>query len=88
MKRKRFEYWDLKIYNPKQGRIFYLRHKLNRQTAGVTISVRTHRDGKGELKIKPVSAVVLGEVTYIQLWQKINKKFPFKFVELRDIPEK
>jgi hypothetical protein len=86
MKRKRFDYWDLKIFNPKLARVFYLRHKLNRQTAEVTISVRTHRDGKGALKVKPIQAVVLGESTYTSLWKKINKKFPFQFVRLENIP--
>lgn len=87
MRRKSFQYWDYKIYNPKLGRIFYLRHKFNNRSAETTMTVRTHKDGKGKAMTKPVTAVVLGDNTRIQLWQKINKKFPFQFVELRDIPK-
>ncbi len=87
MRRKAFDYWDSKIFHPKSGRNYYLRNKFNRRSAEITMTVRTHRGGKGTAKTKPISAVVLSEKTYIQLWQKINKKFPFKFVELRDVPE-
>lgn len=86
-KRKQFDYWDLKIHNPKTGRIYYLRNKLNRRSNEITMTVRTHKDGKGKAETRPVSAVVISDRTHVQLWQKINKKFPFQFVTFSDIPE-
>lgn len=86
-RRKQFDYWDLKIYHPKTRRVYYLRNKLNRRTAELTMTVRTHTNGKGKAMTKPVSAVQLSERTRVLLWQKINKKFPFCFVIFQEIPE-
>lgn len=84
MRRKRFQYWDVKIFNPKSNRVYYLRHKRNVRSNELTVTARTHKDGKGTAKTKPVSA---DYSELVRVWQKIDKKFPFKFVELRDVPE-
>lgn len=86
MSRKRFTYWDVKIMHIKTRRMYYLRNKRDSRSCEITMTVRTHKEGKGKALTKPVSAVILGESTMIQSWQKINKKFPFCFVRLEPIP--
>ena len=84
---KVYEYWDVKIMHIKTRRVYYLRNKRDKKSNEITMTVRTHKNGKGTAKTKPVSAVILGESSIIGLWHVINKKFPFCFVKLESIPD-
>ena len=84
---KIYEYWDVKIYNPKKGRIYYLRNKRNRRNNEITMTIRTHKNGKGTAVTKPISTVILSASTFFELWKKIDKKFHFQFVSLTNVED-
>lgn len=85
MSRKNVTFWDEKILHPQNGRIYYLRYKKTR-LGELTITVRTHRNGKGIAKTKPVTGIILSEKTKLELLHAVYKKFKFQFVTLIDLP--
>lgn len=77
-------YKDFKIEN--KGRTYYLRKKLERRGAWMTLTIRTQRAGKGTRKAQ-VKGNIRSQFSEIELLHKLYKKFKFQFVILQDIPE-
>ena len=77
-------YEDFRIES--KGRTYYLRKKLERRGAWVTISIRTQRGGKGTKKAE-VKGNIRNEFSEIELLHRLYRKFKFQFVILQDIPE-
>ncbi len=77
-------YIDFRVES--KGKTYYLRKKIEKRGAWITITIRTQRNGKGSKKAE-VKGNIRSQFSEIELLQRLYKKFKFQFVILQDIPD-
>ena len=80
---RNFTYSDETVIH--NARMYYLRTKFGRRGSVCVMTIRTHRNGKGQ-NLAQVKGVIKEDLDQLRIVHKLARKFKFQFLQIVDIP--